>query len=125
MSQSFLGGGGWLAVEHTARCYRRVVVVMASQYSEQEAYSPLAITTARPCPQKMPPLPATHHGHVFAAKAVELLAEGHTGVMVGFSNGKFESYPLDQVVACGTSLLDKNSDYVLAARDLGIYVGEL
>ena len=62
---------------------------------------------------------------VFAAKAIELLAEGHTGVMVGFSNGKFESYPLDQVVACGTSHLDKNSDYVLAARDLGIYVGEL
>ncbi len=62
---------------------------------------------------------------VFAAKAVELLSCGHTGVMIGVSNGKFESYPLEQVVSCGTSHLDINSDYVRAAHDLGIYVGEL
>lgn len=62
---------------------------------------------------------------VFGAKAVALLAEGKTDLMVGYSNGKIESYPLEKVVACGTSLLDKNSAHVKAAHDLGMYVGEL
>lgn len=62
---------------------------------------------------------------VFAAKAVELLANGETDLMVGLSNGKIESYPLEKVVACGTSHLDANSAYVKAAQDLGMYIGEL
>lgn len=62
---------------------------------------------------------------VFGAKAVELLAEGKTDLMVGYSNGKIESYPLEEVVACGTSMLDKNSAHVKAAHALGMYVGEL
>ena len=62
---------------------------------------------------------------IFGAKAVALLAEGKTDLMVGFSNGKIESYPLEEVVACGTSMLDKNSAHVKAAHALGIYVGEL
>lgn len=62
---------------------------------------------------------------IFGAKAVALLAEGKTDLMVGFSNGKIESYPLEEVVACGTSMLDKNSAHVKAANALGIYVGEL
>lgn len=61
---------------------------------------------------------------VLGADAVKLLAEGKTNLMVGCSNGKIESYPLEEVVACGTSLLDVNSDYVKAARALGMYVGE-
>jgi 6-phosphofructokinase 1 len=61
---------------------------------------------------------------VLGAKAVDMLAEGHNDVMVGYSNGKIESYPLEQVVAGGTSLLDAHSDYVKAARALGMYVGE-
>lgn len=62
---------------------------------------------------------------VLAAEAIKLLAEGKTHLMVGCSNGKIESYDLDVVVACGTSLLDSNSDYVKAAQALGMYVGEL
>lgn len=62
---------------------------------------------------------------VFGAKAVELLAEDKTDLMVGYSNGKIESYSLEEVVACGTSMLDKNSSLVKAAHDLGMYVGEL
>lgn len=62
---------------------------------------------------------------VFAAKAIDSLANGQTGIMVGFSNGKFESYPLEQVVACGTTLLSKDSPYIRAAHDLGVYIGEL
>ncbi len=62
---------------------------------------------------------------VFGAKAVELLADGKTGLMVGLSNGKIESYPLDEVVSCGTSLLDANSSYIKAAHDLGMYIGEI
>lgn len=61
---------------------------------------------------------------VLGAKAIDLLAQGHTDVMVGYSNGKIESYPLEKVVACGTTLLDANSSYVKAARALGMYVGE-
>lgn len=62
---------------------------------------------------------------VLAAEAVTLLAKGETDVMVGYSNGKIESYPLEKVVACGTSLLDADSAYVKAARALGMYIGEL
>lgn len=61
---------------------------------------------------------------VLSAEAVRLLAEGKTDLMVGYSNGKIESYPLEKVVACGTSLLDADSFCVKAARALGMYVGE-
>lgn len=64
-------------------------------------------------------------GSIFGAKAVELLALNHTNLMVGMSNGKIESYPLEEVVACGTSLLNANSSYVKAAQALGMYIGEL
>lgn len=62
---------------------------------------------------------------LFGAKAVELLANGHTNLMVGLSNGRLESYPLDDVVASGTKLLNSDSPYLKAAKDLGMYVGEL
>lgn len=62
---------------------------------------------------------------VFGAKAVELLDKGEDGVMVGLANGQVEAFPLEQVVSCGTSLLDAESCYVKAAQALGIYVGEL
>jgi 6-phosphofructokinase 1 len=61
---------------------------------------------------------------VLAAKAVELLAAGENNLMVGYSHGKIESYSLDKVVAEGTSMLQKDSAYVKAARALGMYVGE-
>lgn len=61
---------------------------------------------------------------VFGAKAIELLSEGKTNLMVGLSNGRLDAHPLENVVSCGTSLLGADSLYVKAARALGVYVGE-
>jgi 6-phosphofructokinase 1 len=61
----------------------------------------------------------------FGAKAVELLANGHTDVMVGLNGDKLETYPLTDVVAEGTTMLSKDSVYVKAAVDMGMYVGEI
>jgi len=62
---------------------------------------------------------------VFAAKAVELLAEGKTNVMIGVSHGEVTSYPLEEVVAAGTKSVDLNSSYIKAAKLLGMYIGEI
>ena len=61
----------------------------------------------------------------FGAKAVELLKEGKTDVMVGLNGDKLETYPLVEVVAEGTTMLNKDSVYVRAAIDMGMYVGEV
>lgn len=61
----------------------------------------------------------------FGAKAVELLNEGHTDVMVGLNGDSLETYPLETVVAEGTTLLNKDSVYVKAAVSMGMYVGEI
>lgn len=61
----------------------------------------------------------------FGAKAVELLASGQTDVMVALSGDKLDTYSLDTIVSEGTELLDKNSMYVKAAVDMGMYVGEI
>lgn len=60
-----------------------------------------------------------------ATHAIDLLSKNQTGIMVGISNGKIESYPLEKVVACGTTLLDSNSYYIKTAKDMGMYIGEL
>ena len=62
---------------------------------------------------------------VFGAKAVELLKAGHTDVMVALNGDKLVTYPLEEVVAEGTTLLNKDSVYVKAAVDMGMYVGEI
>ena len=62
---------------------------------------------------------------LLATKAIELLSENKTGLMVGLSNGKVESYPLEKVVSCGTTLLDPQGDYVRTAKALGMYIGEI
>ncbi len=61
----------------------------------------------------------------FGAKAVELLKAGHTDVMVALNGDKLVTYPLEEVVAEGTTLLNKDSVYVKAAVDMGMYVGEI
>jgi len=61
---------------------------------------------------------------LFGAKAVELLEEGQSNCMVAWKAGKVVSIPLDEVVKVGTTVLDVNSDYVAAARALGMYIGE-
>ena len=62
---------------------------------------------------------------LFGVEAVKLLSEGKTGLMVGFSNGKIESYPLEKVVECGTALLDTNGAHIKAAKAIGMYIGEI
>ena len=60
---------------------------------------------------------------MFAAKAVELLDEGKTNVMVGLKGGKITSFNLDDVI--GTGNVDINSYYIKAAKMLGMYIGEI
>lgn len=62
---------------------------------------------------------------LFGAKAVELLANDQTNMMVAWKNGHVEAYSIDDVVKKGTTLLDTNSDFVKAAHALGMYIGEL
>ena len=61
---------------------------------------------------------------LFGVKAVELLQEGQSNCMVSWNNGKVISVPLEEVVKVGTATLDINSDYVSAARALGMYIGD-
>ena len=61
----------------------------------------------------------------FGAKAVELLKAGKTDVMVALNGDELKTYPLEEVVAEGTTLLNKDSVYVRAAVDMGMYVGEI
>ncbi|MCQ2735197.1 MAG: 6-phosphofructokinase, partial [Alphaproteobacteria bacterium] len=61
---------------------------------------------------------------VLGATAVRLLQEGQTNCMVAYTKGNVTSFPLDKVVAAGTTGLDAKSPYVQAARDIGMYVGE-
>ena len=46
-------------------------------------------------------------------------------VMVALNGDKLKTYPLEEVVAEGTTLLNKDSVYVRAAVDMGMYVGEI
>ncbi len=61
---------------------------------------------------------------VFGAKAVELLANGEDNKMVIWKNGHVDYVDLSEVVKAGTTLLNTESDYVKAARALGMYIGE-
>ena len=64
-------------------------------------------------------------GYIGSHTCVELLNEGHTDVMVGLNGDSLETYPLETVVAEGTTLLNKDSVYVKAAVSMGMYVGEI
>ena len=61
---------------------------------------------------------------VLGAKAVKLLAEGHTNRMVGLSHGEVTSFALKDVVESGTTGIKVNSPYIEAAKAIGMYVGE-
>lgn len=61
----------------------------------------------------------------FGARAVELLKEGHTDVMVALDGDIISTYPLEKVVSCGTTQLSKDSVYVKAAVETGMYIGEI
>lgn len=62
---------------------------------------------------------------VFGAKAIELLSNGETNKMVAWRDGHVQAYALEDVVKEGTTLLNTHSDFVKAAIDLGIYIGEV
>lgn len=61
----------------------------------------------------------------FGAKAVDLLKEGKTDVMVALNGDKIDTYSLEEVVAEGTTMLNRDSMYVRAAVEMGMYVGEI
>ena len=61
---------------------------------------------------------------MFGAKAVSLLESGHTNRMVVWKNNSIADYDIDEVVKEGTTLLNPQIDYVIAARATGMYVGE-
>lgn len=60
---------------------------------------------------------------VFGAKAIELLANGETGRMVAWKDGRVCSFSIEEVVKQGTTHLNTKSDYVKAAILTGMYVG--
>lgn len=62
---------------------------------------------------------------LFGAKAIELLAEGQDNKMVIWRNGEVSYVDLPEVVKTGTTLVDVNGKYVKAAKDLGMYIGEI
>lgn len=61
----------------------------------------------------------------FGTKAVELLANGEDNKMVVWKNGEVSDVPLSEVVKAGTTLVDVKGKYVKAAKDLGMYIGEI
>lgn len=62
---------------------------------------------------------------LYGAKAVELLEKGEDNKMVVWKNGHVDAVALSEVVKSGTTLLDPNSEYVKAAKALGMYIGEI
>jgi len=61
----------------------------------------------------------------FGAKAVELLAAGEDNKMVIWKDGEVSAASLPEVVKAGTTLVDTEGKYVKAAKDLGMYIGEI
>lgn len=62
---------------------------------------------------------------LFGAKAVELLEKGEDGKMVVWKDGEVSAVKLSEVVKAGTTLVDVKGKYVKAAKELGIYIGEI
>jgi 6-phosphofructokinase 1 len=62
---------------------------------------------------------------MFGARAIELLEQGVTNKMVVWKNNAIGEFDINEVVKEGTTLLDVNSDYVKAAKAVGMYVGEI
>lgn len=63
--------------------------------------------------------------YIYGTKAVELLENGEDNKMVIWKNGHVDAVDLSEVVSTGTTLLNPNSDYVKAAKELGMYIGEI
>lgn len=62
--------------------------------------------------------------YMYGTKAIELLENGEDNKMVIWKNGHVGAVDLSEVVRTGTTLLNPNSDYVKAAKELGMYIGE-
>lgn len=62
---------------------------------------------------------------LFGAEAIEMLARGEDSRMVIWKDGTIKSVELAEVVKAGTTLLNPNSEYVKAAKAVGMYIGEI
>lgn len=62
---------------------------------------------------------------LFGANAVELLDKGEDNKMVIWKNGEVSYVSLPEVVKTGTTLVDVKGKYVSAAKELGMYIGEI
>jgi 6-phosphofructokinase 1 len=62
---------------------------------------------------------------LFGAKAVELLDKGEDNRMVIWKDGEVSSVALPDVVKAGTTLVDIHGKYIRAAKDVGMYIGEI
>ncbi len=62
---------------------------------------------------------------LYGAEAIEILARGEDNKMVVWQAGKIAAVDLADVVKSGTTLLNPKSEYVKAAKELGMYIGEI
>ena len=62
---------------------------------------------------------------LFGAKAIDILASGEDNRMVIWKDGEVSSIKLPDVVKAGTTLVDTKGKYVQAAKELGMYIGEI
>ncbi len=62
---------------------------------------------------------------LYGAEAIEVLARGEDNKMVIWKGGKIDAVDLSEVVKSGTTLLNPKSEYVKAAKELGMYIGEI
>lgn len=60
----------------------------------------------------------------FAAKAIDLLAEGKNNRVVAFQDGRIVDLDLNQVLKIGNTPVDPEGPMVKVAKSMGIYVGE-
>lgn len=64
-------------------------------------------------------------GTLFGTKAVYLLSTDQTNKLVVWEDGEVKVHELDEVIKAGTTPLDVNGDYVRAAKDMDMYIGDL
>ena len=64
-------------------------------------------------------------GTLFGIEAVNLIASGQAGKFIAFANGKVNALDIKDVVKSINRKLSADNEYVRAAKELGVYVGEV
>lgn len=62
---------------------------------------------------------------IFGTMATDVLANGQEHKMVGYENGKFKIYDMEQFIEERTEPVNKNSFDVKIAKSMGIYMGDV